>query len=186
MSLIVAARFETFPAAEEAARKLFACNFPEEAVNIFFVNPPGWHDRHPLGGDRTADPDARGASKGALMGAGLLATLGAAVGAGILFALGSTGFELVVAAGLGAYVGSLMGAMRRAGRRSKRQPGHPDVQVRPSGVLAAVQVSPQQEAQAAQILRDAGGVDVERANGRWRDGKWVDFDPVQPPQPEPH
>lgn len=184
MSLIVAARFDTFPAAEEAARRLFARNFPEDAVSIFFVNPPGWHDRHPAGGDRTADPDARGASKGAYMGAGLLATVGAAVGAGVVFALGRTGFELVIAAALGAYVGSLIGAMRVAGRRSQAQPDRPDVQVRNAGVLTAVHVAPEQEAQAAQVLREAGGMDVERAQGRWRDGKWVDFDPVQAPHPQ--
>lgn len=183
MSLIVAARFDSFPAAEDAARKLFALDFPEDSVNIFFVNPPGWHDRHPLGGDRTADPDARGASKGALLGAGLLATLGAAIGAGILFALGRTGFELVIAAALGAYVGSLAGAMRMAGRRSDARPKAPEVQIRHSGVLTAVHVnSPEQEDAATRVLREAGGKDVERAEGRWRGGKWVDFDPLQAPR----
>jgi len=182
MSLIVAARFDSFPAAENAARQLFARDFREEAVNIFFVNPPGWHDRHPLGGDRTADPDARGASKGAFLGAGLLATLGAAIGAGILFALGLTGFELIIAAAVGAYVGSLAGAMRMAGRRSDAHPGQPEVQIRHSGVLTAVHVSSaEQESTATQVLREAGGQDVERAEGRWRSGKWVDFDPVQAP-----
>ncbi|ARP93911.1 hypothetical protein [Bordetella genomosp. 13] len=184
MSLIVAARFDTFPEAENAARKLFARQFSEDSVNIFFVNPPGWHDQHPAGGDRTADPDARGASTGAFLGAGLMAMLGAAIGAGILFALGSTGFGLVVAAALGAYVGSLMGAMRMAGRRSERNPNREDIRVRHAGVLTAVHVSPEQEEQAAQVLRESGGKDVERANGRWRDGKWVDFDPVQPPHPQ--
>ncbi|WP_144630932.1 hypothetical protein [Bordetella genomosp. 13] len=184
MSLIVAARFDTFPAAEDAARKLFASGFSEDAVNIFYVNPPGWHDRHPAGGDRTADPDSRGASKGAVLGAGLLATLGAAIGAGIVFALGHSGFGLIVGAALGAYIGSLMGAMRVAGRRSHKEPDRPDVQIRHAGVLTAVHVSPDQENQAARILRESGGMDVERANGRWREGKWVDFDPVQAPQPQ--
>lgn len=184
MSLIVAARFDTFQEAENAARKLFERQFSEDSVNIFFVNPPGWHDRHPAGGDRTADPDARGASSGAYLGAGLLAMLGAAIGAGILFAMGSTGFGLVIAAALGAYVGSLIGAMRMAGRRSEANPNRKDIRIRHAGVLTAVHVSPEQEAEAAQILREAGGKDVERADGRWRDGKWVDFDPVQPPQPQ--
>jgi hypothetical protein len=35
MSLIVAARFTTFPAAEEAAQKLFNAGFVEEDVTLF-------------------------------------------------------------------------------------------------------------------------------------------------------
>ncbi|WP_459615378.1 hypothetical protein [Bordetella sp. 2513F-2] len=182
MSLIVAARFDSFPDAEEAARRLFAQGYAEEAVNIFYVNPPGWHDRYPVGGDRSADPDSRGASKGAFLGAGILAALGALVGAGLLFALGQGGIFMVIAAGLGAYIGSLAGALRMAGRRSDAAPANPDVQVRHAGVLAAVRVTPDQEAQAADILRAAGGKDIEHAQGRWRDGKWVDFDPVEAPR----
>jgi hypothetical protein len=40
---------------------------------------------------------------------------------------------------------------------------------------------PDTEAIAAQTLRDLGGKDIERAGGRWRDGDWVDFDPVKTP-----
>ncbi len=43
MSLIVAARFTTFPAAEDAAQKLFDAGFVEEDVTLFFVNPRGQH-----------------------------------------------------------------------------------------------------------------------------------------------
>lgn len=46
MSLIVAGRFTTFPAAEAAAEKLYAGGFLEEDVNLFFVNPRGQHARH--------------------------------------------------------------------------------------------------------------------------------------------
>lgn len=41
MSLIVAGRFTTFPAAEAAAQRLFANGFVEEDVTLFFVNPRG-------------------------------------------------------------------------------------------------------------------------------------------------
>ncbi|MPW16754.1 hypothetical protein GCT13_07340 [Paraburkholderia sp. CNPSo 3157] len=44
MSLIVAARFTTFPAAEAAAERLFGAGFVEEDVSLFFVNPRGQHD----------------------------------------------------------------------------------------------------------------------------------------------
>jgi hypothetical protein len=46
MSLIVAGRFTTFPAAEAAAQQLFDHGFVEEDVTLFFVNPRGQHSRH--------------------------------------------------------------------------------------------------------------------------------------------
>jgi len=184
MSLIVAARFDSFPEAENAARRLFRGGFGEDAVNIFFVNPAGWHDRYPMGGDQAADPDSRGAHYGAIAGAALLATLGAALGAGALFLFGRTGLEVVAAGAVGAYLGSLAGALFVTGRRSRRAGPAAQAPMRHAGVLAAVHVDVEQEAEAARILREAGGMDVERAEGRWRDGKWVDFDPVSAPTPE--
>ena len=77
MSLIVAARFTTFPAAEDAAQKLFNAGFVEEDVTLFFVNPRGQHARYPIGGDTGTDAGAKGAPKGA----GLGVTIGAVAGA---------------------------------------------------------------------------------------------------------
>ncbi len=45
MSLIVAARFTTFPAAEEAAQNFSMQASAEEDVTLFFVNPRGQHAR---------------------------------------------------------------------------------------------------------------------------------------------
>ena len=73
MSLIVAARFTTFPAAEDAAQKLFNAGFVEEDVTLFFVNPRGQHARYPIGGDTGTDPGAREAPKGAGIRAGIAA-----------------------------------------------------------------------------------------------------------------
>ncbi len=77
MSLIIAGRFQTFPAAESAAQKLFARGFVEEDVTLFFVNPSGQHARHPIGGDVGTDPGASSAPKGAGKGV----TIGAVGGA---------------------------------------------------------------------------------------------------------
>ena len=41
--------------------------------------------------------------------------------------------------------------------------------------------SPEDEEIAIDLLRDRGAQMIERAEGAWRDGKWVDFDPVRPP-----
>lgn len=88
MSLIVAARFTTFPAAEDAAQRLFNSGFVEEDVTLFFVNPSGQHARYPIGGDTGTDAEAREAPKGAGKGVAIGAALGAVVGVGIFTFLG--------------------------------------------------------------------------------------------------
>ena len=55
--------------------------------------------------------------------------------------------------------------------------------MRHAGVLVAVHVSPETQEQAASLLRESGGMDIERASGRWKQGRWSDFDPLQPPHP---
>jgi hypothetical protein len=184
MSLIVAARFTTFPAAEDAAQRLFNSGFVEEDVTLFFVNPRGQHARYPIGGDTGTDAEARDAPKGAGKGVTIGAVVGAVVGVGIFALFGTPLLISVIAAGVGAYIGSLVGAMshtRAAGQtgRHERVP----LETRDSGVLVAVHVSPDSQYDAARILRDAGGAAIERATGRWQQGRWADFDPTQPPRP---
>ena len=48
--------------------------------------------------------------------------------------------------------------------------------------MLALPVAPEQEALARRVLRESGGRDIERAQGRWLDGKWEDFDPLTPPR----
>lgn len=190
MALIVAARFTTFEQAQGAARALFAQGFAEEDVHIFYVNMAGAHAQYPIGGDRQADPDAGRAQYGALLGGAGLALIGAVVGGLIGGALGLAPLGLLAVAAVGAYIGSLMGALWVTGRskpgvaRNKGAPAdHPEA--RHAGVLLALHTDPGREAEACRLLRDAGGMDVERAQGRWQDGHWVDFDPLQPPEREP-
>lgn len=184
MSLIVAARFTTFPAAEDAAQRLFNSGFVEEDVTLFFVNPSGQHARYPIGGDTGTDAEAREAPKGAGKGVAIGAALGAVVGVGIFTFFGSPMLVSLIAAGVGAYVGSLVGAMshtRTGGRRGQHEALPREM--RDSGVLVAVHVSPDSQYDAARVLRDAGGSAIERATGRWQQGRWADFDPTQPPKP---
>ena len=77
MSVIIAARFTTFPKAEEAAQKLFAQGFVEEDVTLFYVSPSGQHSRLATGGDHHSNAGAKDSPKGA--GAGV--TIGAVAGA---------------------------------------------------------------------------------------------------------
>ncbi|WP_447919874.1 hypothetical protein [Achromobacter aegrifaciens] len=140
MSLIVAARFDTFDQAAMAARQLCAEGYTEDDIHTFYINTAGEHARYPIGGDR-----------------------------------------------VGAYLGALAGALWVVGRGRRREPGapaapdvHPDV--RQAGVMLALHVSPDRDALARTVLTEAGGRDIERAQGRWLDGKWEDFDPLTPPR----
>lgn len=182
MSLIVAARFTTFPAAESAADRLFKAGFVEEDVSLFFVNPRGQHARYPIGGDQNKDAASTEAPKGAGLGVTIGAVAGAIVGVGIFTLFSAPVLVSAIAAGVGAYIGSLVGAMyktRESGHRAHREHG----ETRDSGVLLAVHVTPETQHQAAHVLREAGGAAVERATGRWQQGRWADFDPTQPPHP---
>ncbi|MFM0339626.1 hypothetical protein [Paraburkholderia fungorum] len=184
MSLIVAARFTTFPAAEDAAQKLFNAGFVEEDVTLFFVNPRGQHARYPIGGDTSTDAGAKEAPKGAGMGVTIGAVAGAVVGVGIFAAFSAPLIVSLIAAGVGAYIGSLAGAMART--RDAGHAGHHSrfhEELRDSGVLVAVHVSPDNQFDAARVLREAGGASIERATGRWQQGRWSDFDPLKQPEP---
>ena len=192
MSLIIAGRFQTFPNAEEAARRLFARGFVEEDVTLFYVSPSGQHSRLNTGGDHNANAGARDSSKGAGKGVTIGAVLGAIIGAAIFLVFKAPWLAAVVAAGVGAYIGSLAGAMSqsKSGKRAPQDETSSDnhgsanaIDARQSGVLVAVHCSPEQQTEAATILRDAGGMEVERASGQWRNGRWADFDPVIPPEP---
>jgi hypothetical protein len=183
MSLIVAARFTTFPAAEKAASRLFSSGFVEEDVTLFFVNPRGQHARYPIGGDVRVDAESEKASVGAGKGGAIGAVIGALAGVGLFKAMSAPLLVLVIAVGVGAYVGSLIGAMShmRGGGRAPRELVHRES--RDSGVLVAVHVSPETQKLAARLLRDCGGAEIERATGRWQQGRWSDFDPTKPLEP---
>ncbi|MFC0399410.1 hypothetical protein [Paraburkholderia rhizosphaerae] len=182
MSLIVAARFTTFPAAESAAERLFSEGFVEEDVSLFFVNPRGQHARYPIGGDVNKDAASTDAPKGAGMGVTIGAMIGAIVGVGVFAAFAAPLLVSAIAAGVGAYVGSLIGAMNRTRSAGRPAPGERvHHETRDSGVLLAVHVTPQTQPRAAQTLREAGGADIERATGRWQHGRWADFDPTRAP-----
>jgi hypothetical protein len=90
---------------------------------------------------------------------------------------------VAIAAGIGACIGSIFG--RRMYTHSVPHEHHDAVhrELRDSGVLVAVHVCPENQSDAARILREAGGADIERATGRWQRGKWADFDPLHTPEP---
>jgi len=187
MSLIIAARFPTFDRADGAAHRLMKMGISEDAIHVFYVNPPGAHDMYPVGGDQAADPGSRRAPGRAWGTAAALGAVGAILGGVIVSAVAESVIPVVAGAGVGAYVGALAGAMRGVDKRrsSVEQPNPPAVhgEGRPAGVMLAVNVVGEQAQEITILLREAGGTEVERAQGRWRDGKWEDFDPLTPPVP---
>jgi hypothetical protein len=183
---IIAGRFDSFAKAETTASRLRAQGVAEDDVSVFYVNPPGQHATYPIGGDTAADPGARRSGMGAMTGVLLGATTGAALGAAVIAVMGLSPpvslFVLVFATGLCAYVGSLVGALsltregRAEGRRGRAT-------VRNAGVLLAAHVEPANAGLVCDLLRKGGARDIERAQGRWREGRWADFDPLAPPVP---
>jgi hypothetical protein len=116
------------------------------------------------------------------------AVAGAVVGVVICAPQTASFIAAVTAAGIGAYAGALLGGRAHGligTSPDLRERVHHAVhhETRESGVLVAVHVSPDNQAKAAQALDDAGALAVERATGRWQQGRWADFDPTLPPQP---
>ncbi|MGI4860894.1 MAG: hypothetical protein ACRYHA_28990 [Janthinobacterium lividum] len=186
MSLIVAGRFDTFEAGEHAAQMLFTQGFVEDDVSLFFVNPRGRHHQLAGGGDQHTDAGSEHAPAGATKGIALGAAAGAVASAAVVYFVHWPFYYFLIAAGIGAYIGSLGGAMAQThtkGHDAKAAvPEAPPV--RESGVLLAVHVSETTRPVASAMLRKAGAREVERAVGRWANGRWSDFNPVTPPDIE--
>lgn len=189
MTRIIAARFSTFEAANAAAQRLMQAGVDEDAMHVFYVNPPGAHDNYTVGGDQAHDPNTRGAPGKAWGVATLLGAVGAVVGGLIVSAFAESLIPTIAGAGVGAYIGSLAGAVSGMDRRRDNvQQPHRAVQQgegRPAGVMLAVNASGEREQDIVRILVEAGGESVERAQGRWRGGVWEDFDPTTPPVSQP-
>jgi len=166
---IIAGRFDTFDDANAAKAGLVEHGFPQDAISVFFNNPPGRHDLTEIGGDENADPEAKHAAGGAVAGA--------AAGAGLGLAAIATGpFGVAALAATGAYVGALAGAMNATDETHHEQPTR-----RASGVIVGV-VADGHEDEAIRVLSSGGADNIERAHGTVADGDWTDFDPIAVPQ----
>jgi hypothetical protein len=88
---------------------------------------------------------------------------------------------ILLAAGLGALIGSFAGSMSllRGGRKSYATYEHP-VEARGGRMIAVNVDRAGMEPRALAVLKRCGARDVGRAEGVWRDGSWRDFDPRAP------
>ena len=142
------------------------------------------------------------AGSGAIAGA----VAGGAVGLAAAMAVPGVNVAILLGVvGVGAYTGSLAGALaklsaadqercyprtrnflrvyswpfaslpRRKYQRTEFHPQDPSVENASGKHLSAEEI-------AIQILREAGAKDIERTKGTWQDGEWKDFDPVAPVQ----
>src|SRR6185369_11208970 len=163
MSRIIAGRFDATVDADGAIEALRREGFAADEIDSFYVPPAGQNAMAPLGGDA---PRASAGSLGALAGLAVDSRYGAVA---VLFA-----------AGVGAYLGSFIGTMRkvrgaRPGEASVEHPAEPK-----GGRLVAVKADrPEADAAALKVLREFRARDVGRADGTWRNG-WKDFDPRAP------
>ena len=174
MERIIAGRFKTKSDADAAAA-LMAPQVGSADICIFHNNPPGQHDAYPVGGDEDEDPGASTADSSAAGSA-----LAGGLAAGAVGALGGPVVALAAAA-TGAYLGSMAGAMAGLGPDEDKKPRAPDR--RPAGVILAVRIAdPASEDRVIASLRTKGAADIEQAQGEWRDGDWIDFNPVAKPR----
>ena len=178
MATIIAAGFETIVEAQDALARLERAGVNSEYLCEFRVNPPGMHDETPIGGDRHESPGAQHADSGATKGAAVGAVVGTVAGVAITPLLGPAG--IVAGAGVGAYTGSLVGSMTK-GVDETPQPDH--TVVRPAEAMIAVNVDGAGVAEdgVVRAIEEAGAWQIERADGRWENGEWADFDPLSAP-----
>lgn len=185
MSRIIAGRFETQAAADAAAVALADAGFTREEYGSFYVAPPGQHAQYPIGGDAHHDEGTKHSGTTAMVGGVIGGVAGLAAG-GIAAAAGEPGFvapAVIAGAGVGAYAGSLHGGLSgtRAGDPAQATADEPVE--RRAGVMLAVCVDRGGTGRRAlDVLAQQGAMDIEEAQGVWRDGKWEDFDPVVPPR----
>src|SRR5207244_12532989 len=175
MSEIIAARFDTFPDAEETARDLVDHGVDRKDVSIVYVNNAGQHATYAIGGDMRADRGAKEAHKGATAGALVGGAAGAVVGAATFAVPSLPPAAAGAAVGVGAYTGALAGSLIASGRKSEQAEclpsegavcEQPENQVRAAGVLLAAKVGEgHQEQPVIEAFRAHGGKDIERAEG---------------------
>jgi hypothetical protein len=174
MAKIIAGSFATAQQAENLVSALRNAGFESGDISVFHNNPPGQHDRNPVGGDEDADPEAQGAEKRTAKAA----LIGAGVGGGVGAALGGP-LGAIAGAGVGAYTGAFGGTLSALGDEDATLPPPR----RPAGIMVAVNAGGNSKAGTAiALMEDHEPFAVEEAEGEWRDGEWADFDPLAPPR----
>ena len=181
MSRIIAGRFVTQAEADRAAAALAAAGFASDEYTSFFLNPPGQHSQYPIGGDAHHDEGTKDSGRKATAVAAAGSVAGLALGTVTGAALGEPVFTVagaIAGAGIGGYVGALAGGLTGSRAGDPEAASIEEPVERAQGMMVAVSAEREgAEADAVRVLRAQGALDIERAQGEWRDGAWADFDP---------
>lgn len=181
MTTIIAGHFQLQEQIDVARQTLLDAGYPPERISSFFVNQPGQHDMHELGGDRDKSPGAKETPEGLAKGAATGGAIGAAVGAATAPLTGPAG--PIVGGLVGAHVGSLYSLSHMKDKGEPEDGSRENMaEPRKSGMMIAVALPDGDEARAVQVLRDLGAHHIERADGTIAGGDWLDFDPLSLPR----
>ena len=187
MATIIAGDLPTKALADEAVAQLLREGIGRDDIHCIALNSPGQHDVESHSMARSDEPSEmspdheppRHGAKGAASGAAIGGAVGLGIGVAASPVTGPAG--PIAGAGLGAYVGSLVGTLKGLDTEGRNEP-----QIRRAGVLVAVRVhGPQARQHIAEALRRRGARQVEAAEGTWKDGQWIDFNPESEPVPFP-
>ena len=189
MATIIAARVETQQRADDLMAQLQSRGIAVDDMQAFYVNPPGQHGTYPIGGDVDADTGTEESNVGQASGIAAGAAAGLAAGAIAGAAIPPLAPIIAVAmAGVGAHVGGMAGALastrtsdEEKQRTETRLPATDAVDMRRGGMTLAVRVDSATEKTVIDLLTAAAVEDLERAQGDWQNGEWLDFDPLSPP-----
>ncbi len=189
MATIIAARVETQQRADELMAQLQSRGVAADDMQAFYVNPPGQHGTYPIGGDVAVDTGTEDSNLGQASGIAAGAAAGLAAGAVAGAVIPPLAPIIAVAlAGVGAHVGGMAGALAstRTSHEEKQEtetstPDADAVNMRRGGMTLAVRVNSANERIVIDAMSAAAVEDLERAQGDWQDGQWVDFDPLAPP-----
>lgn len=182
MTTIIAGHFQLQDEIADARLALLSAGFAANRISSFYVNPPGQHDMHELGGDHDKSPGAKESDEGVVQGGAAGAIAGAVAGAAAMAVAGPVG--PVVGALVGAHVGSLYSLNKMKERGEPDEDGSNVRPPRKSGMMIAVAVDDAtQEGKAVDILQRLGAHNMERAEGSILAGDWTDFNPNSLPQP---
>jgi hypothetical protein len=191
MSTIVNGNFQDLNAAKRAVTDLLNTGFTPDRTSCFSVNIPGRHaDTHTseasvVAADAIAK-EAPEAAGGAISGAAVGGAIGAAVALATLPVLGP--MVAAAALGVGAYSGSLYGALGSMSSAANTAPDASNMPVqnaqhRQSGTLVAVVAGDEvQQDTAKRILHSHGAHNIELRDGTLQNGQWLDFNPNLPMQ----
>jgi hypothetical protein len=186
MARIIAGRFHTQAQADAALNALGAAGFAREDCSSFYLSAPGQHDLQPMGGDTEHHSEGtKHAGKTAVAGGAIGGVAGLAIGTAAAAAMepGFTAIAGAAGAGVGAYAGALAGGVSGSRQSDPRQATPEEPVERGAGIMVAVRTADEaRESRAIESLRAHGALEIERADGEWRDGAWADFDPLRTPQ----